>query len=335
MSDSNNIELRSEEVQEILGTPPRWIIRRGIVIILLVVIVLLGGSYFFKYPDIASGRVVIDTVNPPVEVLAKTDGTIEHIFAENNRIAEAGEILAVMESSADYNDVLHLLARLDSVAKWFHSPEKISSLDFTGNYKLGEWQHYFSSFSGELKNFQNRFRNNPGGSHSINTLHEFYDNLVTRLREWENIYVLRSPVRGQVVFADFLKTGQYVKSESMLFTVTPGFENGISGRVQIPVTNAGRVESGQRVKIKLDKYPFSVFGIVAGRVTEILSEPLKTDEGLFYEAEISLPDNLTTNYGRSLTFGNGMTGTAEIITKDRRLIERLLEPLIPKTEKSF
>ncbi len=332
MSDSNNIELRSEEVQEILGTPPRWIIRRGIAIILSVVMILLAGSYFFKYPDIVSVRVEIVAVNSPVEVSVKTDGTIEHIFAENNRIVEVGKVLAVLKSSADYNDVLDLLTRLDSAGKWFASPEKISLLDFTGNYRLGEWQHYYSSFIGELQNYQNRFRNNSeSSSNHINILHELYDNLVNRLREWEMLYVLRSPVQGQVVFTDFFKSGRFVESGSVLFTVIPGYENGITGRVLIPAAGAGKVEPGQRVNIKLEKYPQAEFGIVAGSITEILSEPLKTDEGLFYEAEISLADNLTTSYGHKLTFGNGLIGTAEIVTKDRRLIEHLLEPLIPKT----
>ena len=59
MDKEEKIELRSEEVQEILGTPPRWIVRWGITIILLVVIILFAGSYLFKYPDIIFANVVL------------------------------------------------------------------------------------------------------------------------------------------------------------------------------------------------------------------------------------------------------------------------------------
>lgn len=50
--DTNNIELRSEEVQEILGEVPAWILRRGITLTAIIVVVILLGSAFFKYPDV-------------------------------------------------------------------------------------------------------------------------------------------------------------------------------------------------------------------------------------------------------------------------------------------
>jgi HlyD family secretion protein len=58
MSDSKILhnkelpELRSEEVQEVMGAIPVWILRWGITILFLVVLVLVIGSCFFKYPDV-------------------------------------------------------------------------------------------------------------------------------------------------------------------------------------------------------------------------------------------------------------------------------------------
>ena len=51
----DNLNLRSEEVQEILGRPPRSIVRWGITVVLLLVVGLAIGSYFIKYPGIAPG----------------------------------------------------------------------------------------------------------------------------------------------------------------------------------------------------------------------------------------------------------------------------------------
>jgi hypothetical protein len=42
---------------------------------------------------------------------------------------------------------------------------------------------------------------------------------------------------------------------------------------------------------------------------------------------IGLPGGLTTNYGRPLNFYFDAKGTAEIITRDRRLYERLFDNL--------
>ena len=52
MPDNKKIELHSESVQEILGTPPRWIVRYGIMIIFLITLLLIIGSKCIKYPEI-------------------------------------------------------------------------------------------------------------------------------------------------------------------------------------------------------------------------------------------------------------------------------------------
>ena len=45
----DNLNLRSEEVQEILGRPPRSIVRWGLTVVLLLVVGLAIGSYFINY----------------------------------------------------------------------------------------------------------------------------------------------------------------------------------------------------------------------------------------------------------------------------------------------
>lgn len=51
--------LRSEEVQEILGRPPRWIVRWGIAVICAIVAGLFVGGYFIKYPEVIAGLITI------------------------------------------------------------------------------------------------------------------------------------------------------------------------------------------------------------------------------------------------------------------------------------
>ena len=46
------LESRSEDVQEILGYVPRWIVRWGITVIFISILVLLVGSWFFRYPEL-------------------------------------------------------------------------------------------------------------------------------------------------------------------------------------------------------------------------------------------------------------------------------------------
>ena len=57
------IELRSEEFQEIVQQSPRWMFRSGISLVFVFLILLLAGSYFFKYPDVIRTNVIVSAEN--------------------------------------------------------------------------------------------------------------------------------------------------------------------------------------------------------------------------------------------------------------------------------
>ena len=101
---ASSIEIRSDEVQEIMGTPPKWIIRWGIVIIFLVVLVLLAGSFFYKYPDLIQARVTIVSENPPISVVARSDGKLDKIFVLDKQKVESNTILGIIENPANFVD---------------------------------------------------------------------------------------------------------------------------------------------------------------------------------------------------------------------------------------
>ena len=65
------IELRSEEVQEVMSHVPVWILRWGITVLFCIVIILLIGSYLFKYPDVVEAEITVSTQNPPAYVVAR------------------------------------------------------------------------------------------------------------------------------------------------------------------------------------------------------------------------------------------------------------------------
>ena len=50
---------RSEEVQEIMGRMPPWILRSGITLIAVLVLGAFVAAWFFRYPEVISAKVVI------------------------------------------------------------------------------------------------------------------------------------------------------------------------------------------------------------------------------------------------------------------------------------
>jgi hypothetical protein len=83
MPENTEIELRSEEVQEILTRVPHWMIRWGSVVVLLILLSLFFVSWLVKYPDIITTQIIITTNIPPEKLVAKVPGKIEVILVED------------------------------------------------------------------------------------------------------------------------------------------------------------------------------------------------------------------------------------------------------------
>ena len=75
------IELRSEEVQEVMNRVPAWILRSGITVLFVIVVALVAGSYWFKYPDVIAAEVTVSTQDPPAYVVARAAGRLENLYA--------------------------------------------------------------------------------------------------------------------------------------------------------------------------------------------------------------------------------------------------------------
>ena len=76
METGKKIELRSEEVQEVMGQIPAWIVRWGITLLFVVVLALLVGSYFFIYPDVIETEMTLTSREPVVKFVGKDQRTL-------------------------------------------------------------------------------------------------------------------------------------------------------------------------------------------------------------------------------------------------------------------
>ncbi len=96
------------------------------------------------------------------------------------------------------------------------------------------------------------------------------------------------------------------------------------GLVKLRQNFAGKVKVGQQVNLKFVTYPYMEFGLLKGVVNKISSIPT----GDYYALEVGLPDKLISTYGKRFDFRHELIGTAEIITEDQNLLERILHPAL-------
>ncbi|WP_339684603.1 HlyD family efflux transporter periplasmic adaptor subunit [uncultured Nonlabens sp.] len=147
-----DIELRSEEVQEILTKVPSSMLRYGNALFLILIVLLLFISWWVKYPDIIVSQGIITTQVPPQKEYSKINSMIQHLLVVNDQEVETGELLAVLQNAANYKDVLWLEQLLDTVSydkKYFQFP-----LDSLPILFLGDLEAPFAAFENAYMQYQ-------------------------------------------------------------------------------------------------------------------------------------------------------------------------------------
>jgi HlyD family secretion protein len=148
----NPIELRSQEIDAILGRTPNRLVRNGIMVIFGAMLLILGGTVFFPYPDVISCRMMITSSNPAVHLTAQTSGRISELLVNDRQKVAENQLLAVLENPADTEDMLLLEAVADSMKE---NGFDVADTHFMHQHlKLGDVTPYYQEFRKALNDYR-------------------------------------------------------------------------------------------------------------------------------------------------------------------------------------
>lgn len=211
MENYDEIQLRSEELQDIIGKPPSWIIRRGIILMFFIIVSLLSLTIVIKYPYVIDARVTITTITPPLNVQAKYQGKVFLLCKEGEKV-DKGRVIGGIQTAADYRDILFLKENIAKLQQAFikNDYSKIDlEHDYQLNLNLGELQ---PSYINLLKSLDDKLfyeRNNVYAAQIEKLNHEidFRNKLEHNLNSERHIYT-----------QDFDLAKERFKMDSTLYT---------------------------------------------------------------------------------------------------------------------
>jgi len=210
-------ELRSEEVQEVMGMIPSWILRWGITVLFLVVFALIIGSCFFKYPDVIISEMTLTGRNPVAPIVARASGKISKLYVSDGETVVAHDPLAVIENPASTENVFYLKELLnrftsspDSFLIYYNgggsiSPTNRDKLEFS----LGEIQLTWTSFLNNLHEYENY--------HTFNYYSKRIAAMRAQIHKYNNSYQNQKR-QQEVLEAQFGLASQQYRRDSLLFT---------------------------------------------------------------------------------------------------------------------
>jgi HlyD family secretion protein len=160
MKERKPLILFSEPVREIMGNPPARIIRTGTTVIFILFILLVVFSWVIRYPDVIPSPVEITTSNPPVTLVSKITGHIKYLYVKDKEKVTAGQLIAVMETTALVEEIEKLSHILDTM----QNPGSVVLPDFS---HLGEIQEYYATFRKNQSDLKSYLFNDYYGSKII------------------------------------------------------------------------------------------------------------------------------------------------------------------------
>jgi len=261
----DNIELRSESVQDILTQPPHWMIRWGNSIIFIILLLIMLMSYIIKYPEFIPAPITVTSQNPPEKIEARINSKIEKILIKDHQNVKKDDLLMVMQSTANYKDVLELKKLVDSLV-----PGQLHTFPLAqaSRFKLGELQGDYNSFAKALQDEQLFTRLQPYAPENLaaNQSISEYRIRISTLRQQKNLeqakYELtkKNYQRSQELFNQGVIAAMELENEKIKYIqAQQNLENiNISlSQMDEGISNLNKTKSGTAINTEKDKINYS------------------------------------------------------------------------------
>ena len=121
----------------------------------------------------------------------------------------------------------------------------------------------------------------------------------------------RAPASGRLVDVAELGAGAFIADGQRLGTiVATGAQNRI--RARFPKEVVGIIQPGQTAQVKLDGYPWTIYGTVPAKVTRVGTEPGRTATAEAIPGTVRVELDIETPADSRIQLHHGMTATVEV-----------------------
>ena len=117
--------------------------------------------------------------------------------------------------------------------------------------------------------------------------------------------------------------------QSQIFPeVATGLRQDLRGKAEIAERDRAFLREGLPVKLKFNAFPYQRYGLIAGTLEYIspATKPAGPDKQPVYEGRVRLAQDYYSVGNARYPLRYGMTATAEIVVRERRLIDLGLDP---------
>ncbi|MDO9009346.1 MAG: HlyD family type I secretion periplasmic adaptor subunit [Thiobacillus sp.] len=146
---------------------------------------------------------------------------------------------------------------------------------------------------------------------------------------------MTAPVAGTVQQLAVSTVGGVVTPAQPLMVIVPK-NNVLEVEAMLPNKDIGFVNPGQDAEVKVETFPFTKYGTIHGKITQVSSDAIQDEKlGLIYSTRVKLARDTIRVENKTVRLTPGMAVTVEVKTGTRRVIEYFLSPLMQVTSESL
>jgi adhesin transport system membrane fusion protein len=139
---------------------------------------------------------------------------------------------------------------------------------------------------------------------------------------------VRSPVKGIVKHIMVNTIGGVVRPGESIMEVVP-LDDTLLVEAEVKPADIAFLHPGQRAKVKITAYDFSIYGGLDGTVENISADTIEDEKGeSHYLVKVRTKENAITYRGQQLPIIPGMTASVDIMTGRKSVLDYLLKPLL-------
>lgn len=143
----------------------------------------------------------------------------------------------------------------------------------------------------------------------------------------ENYLRIPSPVSGVVTYVASTQKGDKVQANTPLISIAPKGARSVL-KIDIDEKDRGFLREGLEVKLKFSAFPYQRYGFITGTLDYISPSTQRSQsDTLVYKGHISLNKDYYQVDDIDYPLRYGMTAIAEVVVRQRRLIDMAIDPL--------
>ena len=246
-----------EEISELIGNAPSWLLRSGIGMIAFAAIMVFVACAFIKYPDKFQGRGSLTSSNPPIEIVSNSSGYLQNILVKNQEMIQAGQELFYIENTGSKEDV----AKLETWFKQFDAASsltQIKQLNIPENLQLGAVQSDYNAIILKFNEFKQAIVNGIVSQETTNLTQEIENIEKLKISQRKGKEILKEELdllnksleRSQELYKNGLTSLDKVEQAKTILIQKQGVYEGMEKEI---IQNNIRVDKLKLEKIRLGK----------------------------------------------------------------------------------